>query len=289
MRAAAISIQRLGCVLLCASALSASAQARDVDDVVHPWQHLGEGLTASLTWPAVTFHISAALVTVPLVYTADEPVQRWFQRPGSAHQVYGQTAFIVGGVTPVALPLGLYLGGLAAGGSELATAGAAALQAAAVQALFVTTLKWLTDRAGPYPDGDPARMRALSFFRDSEHADDFSVNPFDVSGGLRWPSGHTASNVAMVSALTAFYPDEYWLPAVGYPFALAIGIGMIDGDYHWLSDVVAGALIGHVVGWTIGRNFRRHYDAQRRGDPGPASGVEIGIGPGGTLGPRGWF
>src|SRR5262245_49269878 len=288
MRSGATAIRRLGCVLACALALGASARAR-AQDVVQPWEHLDEGLLGSFTWPAVAFHLSAVLVTVPLVYTADEPVQRWFQRPSAPRQTYAQTTLIVGGVAPVVIPLGLYLGGLAAGGSELATAGAAALQAAAVQALVVTTLKWLTDRAGPYPDGDPTRRRALSLFRDSTHADDFNFNPFDLSGGLRWPSGHTASNVALVSALVAFYPKEYWLPAVGYPFALAIGIGMIDGDYHWLSDVVAGALIGHVIGWTIGRNFRRHYDARQRGGPAITEGVEVGLGAGGTLGIRGWF
>ena len=41
-------------------------------------------------------------------------------------------------------------------------------------------------------------------------------------------------------------PDEIWLPIIGYPFALAIGVGMIEGDFHWLSDIVAGGLIGFV-------------------------------------------
>ena len=45
--------------------------------------------------------------------------------------------------------------------------------------------------------------------------------------------------------------------------AAAIGIGMIEGDYHWASDVVAGALLGQVIGWTVGSHFRRAY----RGDP----------------------
>ena len=44
------------------------------------------------------------------------------------------------------------------------------------------------------------------------------------------------------------------------PFALAVGFGMIEGDYHWLSDVVAGGLMGHVIGWVIGRAFRKRFD-----------------------------
>ncbi|HKP60608.1 MAG TPA: phosphatase PAP2 family protein [Polyangiales bacterium] len=268
--------------------LAAGGSARADDEVIHPWRYLDEGLIGSFTWPAVLWHISAVAVTPPLVYTLDEPVQRALQHPSDVRDALAHATLIVGAITPVAVPLTLYLGGLAADDSELATAGAAALQAAAVEVLVVSTLKWLTDRAGPYPDGDPTRSRALGF-RDSTEANDFNFNPFDLSGGLRWPSGHTASNVAVVSALFAFYPDELWIAAIGYPLALAIGFEMIDGDYHWLSDVVAGALIGHVIGWTIGRNFRRHYDARRRGTPVPAQGVELDFGAGGVFGVRGWF
>jgi membrane-associated phospholipid phosphatase len=288
MRSAINSIK--ACIFACGLllVLGASSRARADDDVIHPWRYLDEGLLGSFTWPSVLWHVSAVVVTPPLVYTLDEPVQEALQHPSAVRQSFAEAMLVVGAITPVAIPLTLYLSGLAVEDSELATAGAAALQAAAVQALVVVTLKWLTDRAGPYPDGDPQQKRALGF-RDSKSASDFNFNPFDLSGGLRWPSGHTASNVALVSSLVAFYPDEIWLPAIGYPFALMIGVAMIDGDYHWLSDVVAGALIGHVIGWTIGRNFRRHYDARRRGEHAPDQGVELGFGAGGTLGLRGWF
>jgi membrane-associated phospholipid phosphatase len=274
--------------LLLLLAIAAPARA---DEVIHPWELLGTSLESSFSWPTVPWYAAAVVVTPPLVWSADAPIQDAFQTPKGARELFGQTAFAVGGVAPVVVPLGLYLSGLATSESELATAGAAALQAAAFQAVFVSALKWITDRAGPYPDGDPNRKRRTSsIFRDSSDPDDFNFNPFDISGGLRWPSGHTASNVALVSALFAFYPDELWIPAVGYPFALAIGVGMIDGDYHWFSDVVAGALIGHIIGWSVGRNFREHYDARRTGHTTrPSVGVEIAPGFGTPLAVRGWF
>lgn len=271
-------------------ALVPAASAR-ADEVIHPWNLLGSSITSSFGWPAVLWHVGAIAITPPLVAEADGPVQRAFQKPPGARQAFGLTAFVVGGGAPVVVPLGLYLGGLAAGESELATAGAAALQAAAIQAVYVSTLKWITDRAGPYPDGKADRRRALTgIFRDSDDPADFDFNPFDIKGGLRWPSGHTASNVALVSALYAFYPDEHWIAAIGYPFALAIGVGMIDGDYHWLSDVVAGALIGHIIGWSVGRNFRRHYDAKHEGRTAPTgAAVELVPGLGTSLSLRGTF
>jgi membrane-associated phospholipid phosphatase len=275
---------------LTAWGIGAPAARANADEVVHPWEFLGSGFVSSYEWPSTLWHVGAVAVTPPLVAAVDAPVQEWLQKPPGAREAFGQTAFSVGGGAPIVVPLSLYLGGLATDSSELATAGAAALQAAAVQAVIVTTLKWLTDRAGPYPDGDPKRQRSTSrVFRDSRDPADFNFNPFDISGGLRWPSGHTASNVAIVSALVAFYPNEPWLIAVGYPLALAIGVGMIDGDYHWLSDVVAGALIGHAIGWSIGRNFRRHYDERRLGIQAPAAGAELQPSLGSPLSIRGWF
>jgi hypothetical protein len=46
---------------------------------------------------------------------------------------------------------------------------------------------------------------------------------------------------------------------------LLIGFGLIDGDHHWASDVVAGALIGHAIGYSIGHAFRARV--RRSGAP----------------------
>lgn len=47
------------------------------------------------------------------------------------------------------------------------------------------------------------------------------------------------------------------MPAVSYPLAAAVGYGMVAGDHHWLSDVVAGALVGQAIGQAVGRQFAR--------------------------------
>lgn len=248
------------CLLLSLAALPSAASA---DRVVHPWEHLGASLSGIYGWPNTLFHVGAAAVTPPLVLGLDEPVQVYFQRHDPLGDATGVAALTVGGGMPIAAPAVLYFGGLIFEDSEIATAGAAAAQAGVIQLVWVHALKWLTDRPGPFGDGDPNSTRwSEGLFRDSLHADEFDFNPFDVDGGLRWPSGHTASNVALVSALYAFYPDQLWIALVGYPFAAAVGVGMIEGDYHWLSDIVAGALIGHIVGWVVGKQMRAAYDAR---------------------------
>jgi membrane-associated phospholipid phosphatase len=252
---------RAALVFAIAALWSAPARAQRV---VQPWEHLDDTLAGIYTWPNVMFHVGAAALTPVLAQTADLPVQNYFQihNPLGGNGV-ADTLYFVGWVAPLSVPAGVWFGGLLTDDPELASGGAAAVQAVVVQAVVVSTLKWITDRAGPYPGGNPQSKRGSSpLFRNSNDPTDFDFNPFKISEGLRWPSGHTSSMFSLVSALTAFYPDQVLIPAIGYPIAAAVGLGVIEGDYHWFSDVVAGALIGHIIGWVTGTQFRRAFDAQ---------------------------
>jgi membrane-associated phospholipid phosphatase len=232
-------------------------------EVIQPWQHLGDTLAGIYGGPNVLFHVAAVAVTPPLVYTVDGPVHDYFKKYPVPAEL-GQAAYITGWTVPIVVPATLYVGGLLTHDAELATAGAAAVQAVVVQAVVVSALKLLTDRAAPFPNGNPHEQHANSSFlaHDSNDPTDFDFALLHMSGGLNWPSGHTASMFTLVSTLVAYYPDEIWIAAIGYPVALSVGLGMIEANYHWVSDVVAGALIGHIIGWVTGKQFRSAFDAQ---------------------------
>jgi membrane-associated phospholipid phosphatase len=204
---------------------------------------------------------TAVLVTPPMAVEIDAPVQRYFQRENPLGKTFAKTMLVSGYFVPIVVPLGIYLGGLSTDRAELATAGSAALQAIFVESVMVSALKWITDRSGPYADGDPARSKSgLGYLHNTNDPMDFDFNATSLDGALRWPSGHTAIHMAVVSSLFAFYRDEPLIALLGYPIVLAVGMGMVEGDYHWLSDVVAGALIGHAIGWQIGSHFRERFD-----------------------------
>src|SRR5262249_6691145 len=161
--ARAVFAAALAVALLHAATTRAAAQ-----EVVQPWQHVGDTLAGVYGWPNVLFHVSAVALTPALVYTADKPVQEYFQQHNPLTNEFGEVAFVTGLVAPIVVPATLYAGGLLADNAELASGGAAAVQAVVLQVVIVTTLKWLTDRAGPYPNGDPHAKRATSgWFRDS--------------------------------------------------------------------------------------------------------------------------
>lgn len=59
-----------------------------------------------------------------------------------------------------------------------------------------------------------------------------------------FPSGHTLSAFASATTLAAFYPPA---APVFYTVAAATGVNRIVTHQHFLSDVVAGALLGHLL------------------------------------------
>jgi membrane-associated phospholipid phosphatase len=61
-----------------------------------------------------------------------------------------------------------------------------------------------------------------------------------------FPSGHTAAVCAVMAVLWICYPK--WRPLYALVVA-AVVVGLIGADFHFLSDVVAGAFIGTSTGW----------------------------------------
>lgn len=224
------------------------------------FDRVGMNLVESFTDINILWHGLGLVGTVALIDSgADDAVQRWFWK---GNRIFGQdfseAALWAGNLTPVLIPAAITLAGLAVSDDEAASGGMVALQAVALTGLTTTLMKVMTGRPLPAKGGDVS-LDGSGFLQRSDQATDF--RPF--GGALAWPSGHTSSHFALASALVAFYPDEEWLPWVLYPLAAVIGVAMIEGDHHWTSDVVAGAFLGHSIGWTVGSNMRRRFDDEK--------------------------
>jgi membrane-associated phospholipid phosphatase len=219
------------------------------------WDNLGRAFSGRFLF----LHALALGLTAIIVYTGlDGEVRAFFLEENPLGGFAPYAFLIFGNFWHALVAIGLVLIALRRRNRVLIGAGLAALQALLLSAIVTGWLKLLSGRKGPL---HPLRAD-LGTFRTTDDALDFRFDFWNhgfVDGRFFWPSGHTASIVAFVSALVAFAPEARWLAWVGYPIAALTGLAMIDGQFHWFSDVVAGALIGHCLGWTIGAAFRARY------------------------------
>jgi membrane-associated phospholipid phosphatase len=77
-----------------------------------------------------------------------------------------------------------------------------------------------------------------------------------------FPSGHTANAFALAAVAERHYGWKVGAPA--YALAALMGASRVNEDKHWLSDVVAGATLGYIVGRSVTRVNGRPLDDRAR-------------------------
>ena len=125
-------------------------------------------------------------------------------------------------------------------------------EAVALTGVLTTGIKLVAGRARPYVDTSNPHNFKLMRGRTSDAYQSF-------------PSGHTSTAFAAATALTAeageWRPKDRWIVGgVTYTLATLTGISRIYNNYHWASDVMAGAALGTVTGLAVVRYNHVHED-----------------------------
>ncbi len=77
----------------------------------------------------------------------------------------------------------------------------------------------------------------------------FNFRPFSDTNAS-FPSGHTTEAFALASVIANHY-DETWVACASYSVAGLVGLARTYHHAHFASDVVAGAMIGTLVGKSV--------------------------------------
>jgi membrane-associated phospholipid phosphatase len=122
-------------------------------------------------------------------------------------------------------------------------------QAALLAYVITSCCKAVTGRRPP-PFHGSFRVSALL---DASHGFQFGF----LKGGIfwGWPSGHTTVAFSMAVCLVMLFPKNKVLVFLTLLYAFYIGLG-VSVTIHWFSEFVAGAIIGSVVGRTVGTSFK---------------------------------
>ena len=211
-----------------------------------PFGHLGRNMLGSaLSWP-LGFHMLGGALTYRLsMENNDLMVARFAARHnGLAFNLVFGPGMLMGTVCPLLIPGYMYF---ISDNKSLNNTGAVAAQATAVAFLYNNILKAISGRAHP----------------DAEHNSGELSRDFKWGFGRRgvfygWPSGHSMTNASLAMSIASYNRDNPWIVAGCGLYAGFIATSMVlggKGEAHWLSDAVAGTLMGASIGWYIGNTF----------------------------------
>ena len=208
----------------------------------HFFLTLPRNIIACFKGRMIIWHIIAVILTLILVTSGFD----WFyfrstRNPDLRHWMF--YAVIIGQIIPIMLPLLLVLTGVLARNNSIGRTGWAIGQAVIIGWAIASAHKSVTGRFHPPHnlDVDTSHLFRFGFFR----------------GGIfwGWPSSHTAVAFAMALAVYTLFPRKKWLGILSIIYAFYIGIG-VSMTIHWFSDFAAGAIIGAIIGVTVGKSFR---------------------------------
>jgi len=116
-----------------------------------------------------------------------------------------------------------------------------------------TIIKAFTGRISP-PHFHYGETQAMI---DNSQAFNFGFLRESVMGG--WPSSHATIAFAIATTLAFLLPKRWYVFVILFAPALFIGIGVTFG-FHWLSEFIAGACLGLVIGLVVGGFYNKNYD-----------------------------
>ena len=70
-----------------------------------------------------------------------------------------------------------------------------------------------------------------------------------------FPSGHMAITCAVISVLWVYFPSMRTFCALA---GLVVAVGLVGANFHFVSDVLAGAFVGISSGWMVTSLWKAH-------------------------------
>lgn len=191
------------------------------------------------------WHVLAIVLTYLLVTT---DFDWWYFESTRATWIFslGFPSAILGFFVPIILPVGLYIFGEVRKSLTLQNTAAALAQAGILAWLVSSFYKAFTGRVQP---------EFLTHLSNIDASGNFNFGFFRYGIFWGWPSSHVAVAFAMGAALTALYRSrkEITLPAFLYMFYIGLGVSL---TIHWFSDVLAGAIVGTVIGIIVAKSYQ---------------------------------
>jgi len=232
---------RFFCVILSLLCLNSTVHADEIPPPSYPevvFDDIKYILTSPSRWQDQDWQYLglAAAGVVGVAVILDRPIRDEMQRHAPNDSRFLKNIERFGAEYSLGVLGGFYLAG-AIWNNDTATAVAKDGLAASIIAsgMITPTIKFITGRARP-----------------RENVGIATFHPFSLgySSNSSFPSGHTTQAFAVASVIADHY-EETWVSYSSYTVAGLVGAARIYHDAHFASDVLAGAMIGTLVGKTV--------------------------------------
>jgi membrane-associated phospholipid phosphatase len=162
----------------------------------------------------------AGLAAAPALLSNEDPeINEAWSNNASADHVFELGNMIGNGLVPVAASAAALTYGKLSGKQEASDFGSDLLRAETINGILTLALKGITNRQRP--DGSP----------------------------WSFPSGHTSVAFSSAAVIYRHYGWKIGVPAV--TVATYVGLSRLQENKHYLSDVVAGAILGGYIGMKV--------------------------------------
>ena len=200
----------------------------------------------------------ASAAAALLVFTVDEPVQKFFQEHQGSDFIDGMNKVL----NPLeAMTVPVYFGavpilyGLIAKSDRAKKVGLEVLEAQLVTSVVHYPINWIASRVRPRDGGTYKDFNWIWTKNPSEWTD------IDTS----FPSGHAVLVYSSAAVIAAEYHDKKWVPPTIYAAASVIGVQRVAQNAHWVSDVFYGAVVGHFMTQTLVKEHQKANESKRTG------------------------
>ncbi|ADE11256.1 phosphatase PAP2 family protein [Sideroxydans lithotrophicus] len=198
-----------------------------LDDVKHV-------ATSPARWEETEWHTAgwASLAVVGTALVVDRPLRDEMRRHSGNNSFITQVERF-GSQYAAGVVGGFYVVGAFTGNNTAVQVAQDGIAASLIASGIVTpTIKLLAGRSRPRADEDI-----------------YNFKPFSDANSS-FPSGHTTEAFALASVIANHY-DETWVTCASYSIAGLVGLARTYHQAHFASDVVAGAMIGTLVGKSV--------------------------------------
>ncbi len=205
--------------------------------------------------PMLAGVLGLTTITTMTDYETWQPLSRPYKESESFKKFSDYGEIISNGNFQVAVTAGLLMVGSVTTNHRAVRTAEQILEALLASGIVVQVIKHSTGRESPV--SSTQRDGHWSVFpNQKEYMKDYQSHD-------AMPSGHLSTAMAAFVVIAENYPEQTWIPWVGYPVMGWVCVGLVASGIHWWSDFPIAAALGYHFAKIVTRNNYPHAGQEK--------------------------